>query len=158
MRGEFPTLRAYRRGGEKTQPVQLRVKQQDHEADPVMRVRFRDPTEVRPRPRSFAPAFRRIAVAGTAAAIMLFVGIRYTGFFSNEYGRDVAPLLNNLIRDFVPSEKQDEQKNRTVVPSRAYGANPLLSSGPGPAPTNPYALKDRSACPANTANTGILSV
>jgi len=115
---DIPALRGHRESEASTEPVKLRFKQR--QPDPVMRVRFRTQEEPRrPRQRSFAPAARRIAIASVAAVFLLFVGVRYSGVLSTQYGRDVAPVLDNIVREFVPMAPKFVE-GQQVRPAASY--------------------------------------
>lgn len=136
---DIPALRGHRESEADREPVKLRFKKR--EPDPVMRVRFRSQAEPRrTRQRSFAPAARRVAIASVAALFLLFVGIRYSGVMSTQYGSDVAPVPDNLVREFVPMVPKFVE-GQQVRPSVSY-QNRLLPSqtpntgGPGNAADN----------------------
>ena len=120
---DIPALRGHRESDTSTESVKLRFKKR--EPDPVMRVRFRSQAEPRrSRWRSFAPAVRRVAIASVVAVFLLFVGVRYSGVMSTQYGRDAAPVLDNLVREFVPMAPKYVE-GQQVLPSASY-SNGLL--------------------------------
>ncbi len=86
---------------------------------PQMRGSGRRGASARPRRRSVAPAGRRVLLASVAAVLMLFVGVRYSGIMSSEYGREVMPVLDTMFREFLP-KKDAGQATNSIQASQSY--------------------------------------
>lgn len=109
VRPDLPPIRAFRPRMETSQPLRVQHREppsprfEPVKAQPVRRRRRgRGPSSLRTGRRSVAPVGRRVLLASMAAALVVLVVARESGFLSSQYGRDMVPFLDEFIQEFIP--------------------------------------------------------
>lgn len=113
----MPAFSAYykeRGGGE---PLRLKAKDpRPPRAPEPATVEVSPPSRSHPGPRRGPiklPSARRLMAAGAIAACALFALVNYSGLFSIQYGRNLAPAFMDLVQDVVPG---GARASRTSAP------------------------------------------